>query len=212
MLAKMVVVCAGIVGWLLTETVTHGRPIALGAPTGGIGGAGRHYRECAFVGPLGAVVIGLLTGCICFFAVAKLKLTLGYDDSLDVFELHGGGVVKAPLTGPFATPALGCVCGRRDALGIGAGAVEERGVYLRLLFRGELGDPGRDQAGDRLGCFPGGWLDLAEYNERAYNLQTRMNPTVPRVAYTSAKLVMQLLPSSATVSTWGSLECKPCSV
>src|SRR5690606_30915181 len=63
---------------------------------------------CGFVGPMGSIVLGLLAGAVCFWAVTSLKNILGYDDSLDVFGVHGiGGIIGALGTGIFASPALG---------------------------------------------------------------------------------------------------------
>jgi Amt family ammonium transporter len=174
MLATMVAACAGIVGWLLTEKVMHGRPTALGAASGALAGLVGITPACAFVGPLGALVIGVLTGAICFFAVTRLKQALGYDDSLDVFGLHGvGGMVGAILTGVFAAPALGGYV--EGASPIGQALVQLKGVAFTFVY-----------------CFVVSWvilaaikltiglrasreeeeqgLDLAEHNERAYNL------------------------------------------
>jgi len=63
---------------------------------------------CGFVGPMGAIIIGLLAGLLCLWGVSGLKRLLGADDSLDVFGVHGvGGIVGALLTGVFAAPSLG---------------------------------------------------------------------------------------------------------
>jgi Amt family ammonium transporter len=63
---------------------------------------------CGFVGPMGAIVLGLVAGLVCLWAVTWLKAKLGYDDSLDVFGVHGvGGIIGAIGTGIFAAPALG---------------------------------------------------------------------------------------------------------
>ena len=100
--------CAGIVGWMLTELLKAGRPSAMGLASGAIAGLVGITPACAYVGPGGALVIGLLSGVLCYLAVTSLKQRLGYDDSLDVFGLHGvGGVVGAILTGVFCVPALG---------------------------------------------------------------------------------------------------------
>lgn len=108
MLTTQVAACAGIVGWSGIEVIRHGRPSAFGAASGALAGLVGITPACAFVGPLGAIVIGLCTGVACFFSVTSLKHRFGYDDPLDVFGLHGmGGIVGAMLTGIFASPALG---------------------------------------------------------------------------------------------------------
>jgi Amt family ammonium transporter len=63
---------------------------------------------CGFIGPMGAIVLGLIAGVVCLLAVSKLKSALGYDDSLDVFGVHCvGGILGAIMTGVLADPALG---------------------------------------------------------------------------------------------------------
>src|SRR3546814_3732903 len=77
---------------------------------------------------MGALVIGLVSGVVCFFCATSLKRKLGYDDSLDAFGVHGiGGIVGALLTGTFAAPMLG-----------GFGEVENIGVQLWIQFKGVL--------------------------------------------------------------------------
>ena len=80
----------------------------LGAASGAVAGLVAITPACGFVGPMGAIVIGLLAGLICLWGVNGLKRMLGADDSLDVFGVHGvGGILGALLTGVFASPSLG---------------------------------------------------------------------------------------------------------
>jgi Amt family ammonium transporter len=80
----------------------------LGAASGAIAGLVAITPACGWVGPMGALVLGLLAGLVCLFAVTKLKSALGYDDSLDVFGVHCiGGILGALLTGVFNNPSLG---------------------------------------------------------------------------------------------------------
>jgi Amt family ammonium transporter len=80
----------------------------LGAASGAVAGLVAITPACGFVGPMGAIVIGLVAGVVCLWGVNGLKRMLGADDSLDVFGVHGvGGIVGALLTGVFAAPALG---------------------------------------------------------------------------------------------------------
>lgn len=164
--------CAGIVGWMLVESLKTGRPSALGLASGALAGLVGITPACAYVGPFGAIVIGLLCGGVCFYAVTSLKQRLGYDDSLDVFGLHGiGGIVGAMLTGVFCSPALG---------GYVEGEILPQ-VWAQLL----------SVVFTFVYCFVLSWiilkvidklvglrvteeveelgLDLAEHNERAYN-------------------------------------------
>jgi Amt family ammonium transporter len=80
----------------------------LGAASGAVAGLVAITPACGWVGPMGAIAIGLVAGLVCLWAVASLKQKLGYDDSLDVFGVHCvGGIVGALLTAVFCSPALG---------------------------------------------------------------------------------------------------------
>jgi Amt family ammonium transporter len=82
----------------------------LGAASGAVAGLVAITPACGFVGPMGAIVIGLASGVVCLWGVNGLKRMLGADDSLDVFGVHGvGGILGALLTGVFAAPSLGGV-------------------------------------------------------------------------------------------------------
>lgn len=108
MLTTQVAACAGIVGWLAMELLGHGKPSGLGAASGALAGLVAITPACGFVGPGGAVIMGLVSGVICYLAVARMKRALGYDDSLDAFGLHGiGGIVGSVLTGVFASTRFG---------------------------------------------------------------------------------------------------------
>ena len=99
----MVATAAGILGWLLVEKLRDGHATSLGAASGAVAALVAITPACAFVAPWGAIVIGLLAGVICAFAVT-LKYRLGYDDSLDVVGVHlVGGIVGCLLIGFFAT-------------------------------------------------------------------------------------------------------------
>jgi len=96
------------VAWVLGEWIIKGKPSMLGAASGAVSGLVAITPACGFVGPMGALIIGLLAGLICLWGVNGLKRLLGADDSLDVFGVHGvGGITGALLTGVFASPALG---------------------------------------------------------------------------------------------------------
>jgi ammonium transporter, Amt family len=88
--------------------LAKGKASMLGAASGAVSGLVAITPACGFVGPMGAIVIGLLAGFLCLWGVNGLKKLLGADDSLDVFGVHGvGGIVGALLTGVFAAPSLG---------------------------------------------------------------------------------------------------------
>jgi Amt family ammonium transporter len=99
---------AAVLGWTLVEAVTKGHPSALGAASGAVAGLVGVTPACGTVGPLGAIVIGFVTGMICVWGVTGLKRLLKADDTADVFGVHGvGGIVGAILTGVFSAQSLG---------------------------------------------------------------------------------------------------------
>ncbi|UVW29349.1 ammonium transporter [Massilia sp. H6] len=99
---------AAAVSWMIGEWIFKRKPSMLGAVSGAVSGLVAITPGCGFVGPMGALVMGLLAGIVCLWGVTGLKRLLGADDSLDVFGLHGvGGILGALLTGVFASPALG---------------------------------------------------------------------------------------------------------
>ncbi|MGX2040677.1 ammonium transporter [Methylocaldum sp. MU1018] len=99
---------AATLAWMSAEWLARGKPSMLGAASGAIAGLVAITPACGFVGPTGSIVLGLMAGAVCFWAVTSLKNILGYDDSLDVFGVHGiGGIIGALGTGIFASPALG---------------------------------------------------------------------------------------------------------
>jgi Amt family ammonium transporter len=101
---------AASLSWVFGEWMAKGKPSMLGAASGAVAGLVAITPAAGFVGPMGALVIGLLAGVICLWGVNGLKRLLGADDSLDVFGVHGvGGALGALLTGVFASPALGGV-------------------------------------------------------------------------------------------------------
>nr|WP_246104931.1 ammonium transporter [Rhodoligotrophos appendicifer] len=98
--------------WMFAEWMFHKRPSVLGIISGAVAGLVAITPACGFVGFGGALVIGLVAGAACFWAATVLKPMLGYDDSLDVFGIHGvGGIVGAILTGVFAVEAIGGTAG-----------------------------------------------------------------------------------------------------
>jgi len=98
---------AGALTWMLLEWWTRGKPSVLGMISGAVAGLGTITPASGYVLPWHGIVIGIIAGAICFWACTKLKQALGYDDSLDVFGVHGiGGAVGTLLTGVFATAAV----------------------------------------------------------------------------------------------------------
>ena len=128
MLVTQIATAAAALGWMFAEWITHGKPSALGIASGVVAGLVAITPAAGTVGPMGALIIGLVSGVVCFFCATSLKRKLGYDDSLDAFGVHGvGGIVGALLTGIFAAPMLG-----------GFGEVENIGLQLWIQFKGVL--------------------------------------------------------------------------
>jgi ammonium transporter, Amt family len=108
MLVTQIATAAAAIAWMLCEWMTKGKPSVLGIASGAVGGLVAITPAAGFVLPGGALLIGLVAGICCFWGATWLKNLLGYDDSLDVFGVHGiGGIVGAILTGVFAVEAVG---------------------------------------------------------------------------------------------------------
>ncbi|NQD91358.1 ammonium transporter [Pseudomonas sp. CrR25] len=108
MLVTQIATATAALAWMFAEWITHRKPSVLGIASGAVAGLVAITPASGTAGPMGALVIGLAAGVICFFCATSLKRKLGYDDSLDVFGVHAvGGIVGAILTGAFAAPALG---------------------------------------------------------------------------------------------------------
>jgi ammonium transporter, Amt family len=108
MVNTLLATAAASLAWMFLEWIIKGKPSMLGIASGAIAGLVAITPACGFVGPMGSIVLGAIAGAICLWAVTSLKKMLGYDDSLDVFGVHGiGGIIGALGTGIFASPALG---------------------------------------------------------------------------------------------------------
>jgi Amt family ammonium transporter len=104
----LVAPAAACLSWLAGEALSKGKASMLGAVSGAVAGLVVITPAAGFVGPMGAIIMGLIGGLVCLWGVNGLKRMLGADDSLDVFGIHGlGGIVGALLTGVFAAPSLG---------------------------------------------------------------------------------------------------------
>lgn len=112
MLATHISAAAGSLAWMVAEWVRFGKPSVLGIVTGMVAGLGTITPASGFVGPGGAMLIGLAAGLICFSATQFIKRVLKIDDSLDVFPVHGvGGILGTLLAGVFASTELGVFSG-----------------------------------------------------------------------------------------------------
>jgi len=98
---------SGAISWMLAEKIRSGKASALGGISGAVAGLATVTQGAGFVQPFAAILIGLVAGVVCYLMVAVFKERMGYDDSLDVFGVHGaGGLTGCVLTGVFATRAV----------------------------------------------------------------------------------------------------------
>ena len=108
MVVTQIATAAAALAWMFSEWIKGGKPSVLGIISGAVAGLVAITPAAGFVTPGGALFIGIAAGVICYFAATSMKHALGYDDSLDVFGIHGvGGIVGAILTGVFAAEAIG---------------------------------------------------------------------------------------------------------
>ena len=174
MLVTQIATAAAALGWMFAEWITHGKPSALGIASGVVAGLVAITPAAGTVGPMGAIVIGLASGVICFFCATSLKRKLGYDDSLDAFGVHGvGGIVGAILTGVFAAPVLG---GFGEVTDIATQVwIQFKGVAFTVVYTGIVTYVILKVLDAVMGLrvaeeVEAVGLDLAEHNERGYNL------------------------------------------
>jgi Amt family ammonium transporter len=124
----------GALTWMALEWWTRGKPSVLGMISGAVAGLGTITPASGFVLPWHGVVIGLVAGMVCFWSCTKLKLYVGYDDSLDVFGVHGvGGVVGTLLVGVFAARSVGGVSGLLEGNGSQV-AIQLYGITVTLAW------------------------------------------------------------------------------
>ena len=108
MLATHIAAASGALTWMFIEWKRFGKPSVLGVVTGMVAGLGTITPASGFIGPMGALAIGIIAGIVCFYATQYVKRKLKIDDSLDVFPVHGiGGITGSLLTGGFAASGLG---------------------------------------------------------------------------------------------------------
>lgn len=108
MVNTILAAAAAGLSWMFVEWLIKGKPSLLGVTSGAVAGLVAITPAAGFAGPMGAIVLGAVTGVVCLWSVSGLKKMLGYDDSLDVFGVHGiGGIIGALGTAIVANPALG---------------------------------------------------------------------------------------------------------
>ncbi|MFC1602046.1 ammonium transporter [Pseudomonadota bacterium] len=136
MLVTHISAAAGAITWGAIEWKRYGKPSALGTLTGVIAGLGTITPASGFVGPGGALVIGVTAGFVCYFSTSYIKRVLKIDDSLDVFPVHGvGGILGTLMAGVFSATTLGVFSGYGYADGIET-MVEQFGVQLVGVIAG----------------------------------------------------------------------------
>ncbi|MFL9870351.1 ammonium transporter [Paraburkholderia megapolitana] len=129
MLTTQVATAMAALGWMFAEWIAKGKPSVLGIVSGAVAGLVAITPASGFVGVIGALVIGLVAGVICFWSASWLKHKLGYDDSLDAFGVHCiGGIVGALLTGVFAVKDIGGADG--------SVILQAKGVLTTLIYSG----------------------------------------------------------------------------
>jgi Amt family ammonium transporter len=174
LLVTHVSACTATLVWMGVEWAKTGKPGVLGAATGAIAGLAAITPASGYVGPLGAIVIGGVSGVVCFFFSTAIKQRFGYDDSLDVFGVHGvGGFIGTILVGIFGASQFGGFAEFTDvgrqvfvqffaAAGTAIYAIVASVVILWAI-KSTIGlrvDIDKETEG----------LDLAEHSERGYNL------------------------------------------
>lgn len=176
MLVTQISTATAAITWMFVEWAVHRKPSALGIVTGAVAGLVAITPASGFVGPIGALVIGAVSGVVCYWGATSLKSKLGYDDSLDAFGVHGiGGIVGALLTGVFVAEGLGG-SGLAEGMTIGTQLwAQFLSIIITLLWSGVLSfiilkivdatvGLRVEEDEERMG------LDLSQHNERGYNL------------------------------------------
>ena len=176
MLVTHIGAAAGSLAWMFTEWFRHGKASVLGIVTGMVAGLGTITPASGFVGPMGALVIGLSGGFCCFWATQFIKRKLSIDDSLDVFPVHGvGGVIGMLLTAVFASASLGGM-GLADGVTIGRQfGIQLVGVAVTIVWCGVVSWVILKVLGATLGLRvteedETEGLDLVLHEERGYNI------------------------------------------
>lgn len=176
LLVTQVSTATAAITWMFIEWIKHGKPSVLGIVTGAVAGLVAITPASGTAGPIGALIIGFVSGAICFWGATSLKSKLGYDDSLDAFGVHGiGGIIGALLTGICADAALG-------GAGLAEGVSMVQQVWAQLLsiivtiiWSGILSFIILKIVDAIVGLRVEGddemmGLDLSQHNERGYNL------------------------------------------
>ena len=161
--------------WMFAEWMLRGKPSMLGVASGVVAGLVAITPAAGLVGTMGGIVLGAVAGVVCLWGVTGLKKALGYDDSLDVFGIHGiGGIIGAIGTGIFVSPALGGV-GVDGYSMAGQVVTQATGVLITIVWSGVVSFVAFKLVDMTLGLRVSEeqereGLDTASHGERAYNL------------------------------------------
>ena len=174
MINTFIATAAATVAWSALEGIQRGKASMLGAASGMVAGLVAVTPACGTIGPMGAILLGVLASAACYFFVTVVKNKLKYDDSLDVFGIHGvGGIVGAVLTGVFSAAAFGGVKGDDYAMASQLW-IQIEGVLITIVWSGVVSfvlykaidmtiGLRVDNDTERQG------LDLASHGEQAYH-------------------------------------------
>jgi len=136
MLVTQVATATAAFSWMIVEWIKTGKPTAVGIATGAVAGLVAITPASGSAGPIGALIIGLAAGVVCYFCATSMKKALGYDDSLDVFGVHGiGGIVGALLTGVCAAETFGGSGMALDSMGAQVFA-QLKGIVVTIIWSG----------------------------------------------------------------------------
>jgi len=177
MLVTHISAAAASLAWITVEWIRHGKPSVLGIVTGMVAGLGTITPASGYVGPAGALIIGLSAGVVCYFATQFIKRALKIDDSLDVFPVHGvGGMLGTLLAGVFASEQLGGI-GYAEGVTMGHQVgVQAIGVVATVAWCATLSFVLLKVVGVLVGGLRVSdesetqGLDLSEHDERGYSL------------------------------------------
>ena len=134
MAATQIATAAAGLGWMFAEWMAKGKPTILGICSGAVAGLVAITPASGFVGPGGALAIGIAAGVVCFWTAVYMKEMIGYDDSLDAFGVHAiGGALGAILTGVFAVKAIGGTAGVLEG-NIGQLLIQAKGVAVTVVY------------------------------------------------------------------------------
>jgi Amt family ammonium transporter len=136
LLVTQVATATAAFSWMIVEWIKTGKPTAVGIATGAVAGLVAITPASGSAGPIGALIIGLAAGVVCYFCATSMKKALGYDDSLDVFGVHGiGGIVGALLTGVCAAETFGGSGMALDSMGAQVFA-QLKGIVVTIIWSG----------------------------------------------------------------------------